>query len=182
MRIDMDAPPPEPQFPDHITITTHAELDDLLQVVRADAEAFEDHYGHVARPEEDDLKDFEHWIATNPHHDSTLWYLAMDGDEIAAVCLCQPAMDEDPDMGYVDSMAVRRQWRKQGIALGMLHHAFGEMYRRGIMKVSLHVDASSLTGATRLYEKAGMYVFRNSKRFEKILRDGKDYRTQSVED
>lgn len=182
MRIDMDEAPPEPKFSDHIRVTTHAELDDLLRVIRADTDGFRDHYGFVEEPEDDQFKEWQHWIASNPHHDSTLWFLAMDGEEIAGVCLCEPRMDEDPDMAYVDSLAVRRNWRKQGIALGLMHHAFGEIYRRGIKKVSLHVDASSLTGATRLYEKAGMSVYRNSKRYEKILRDGKDYRTQSVEE
>jgi mycothiol synthase len=44
------------------------------------------------------------------------------------------------------------------------------------------VDAQSLTGATRLYEKAGMYVQRQYATYEKELRPGEDLSTQSVED
>lgn len=182
MRIDMDEAPPEAQFPDNIKITTHAELGDLLRIIRADEEAFRDHYGFIESDEDDLIKDWEHWIATNPFHDDDLWFLATDGDEIAGICLCQFGLNEDPDMAYVDSMAVRRAWRKQGIALGLLHHAFGKIYERGIKKIVLDVDASSLTGATRLYEKAGMRVYRRSDRYEMVLRDGKDYRTQALDE
>lgn len=177
MRIDMDAPPPPAEFPETIMTTTHAELDDLLRIIRAEAESFQDHYGYVEEPEDELLKSWRHRAATDPYHDDSLWFLAMDGDEIAGFCLCQSGMDEDPEMPYVRLMAVRRAWRKQGIALNLLYLTFGKLYEQGIRKVSLHVDAGSLTGATRLYEKAGMTIYRRSDRYEKILRDGKDYRT-----
>jgi mycothiol synthase len=44
------------------------------------------------------------------------------------------------------------------------------------------VDASSLTGATRLYEKAGMRVLRQFDNYEKELRPGRDVSTQAVEE
>jgi hypothetical protein len=42
----------------------------------------------------------------------------------------------------------------------MLRRAFAEFYLRGRRKVALAVDSQSLTGATRLYERAGMRVER----------------------
>jgi mycothiol synthase len=42
------------------------------------------------------------------------------------------------------------------------------------------VDATSLTGATRLYEKAGMWVYRQWDTYEKELRPGRDLMTQHV--
>jgi mycothiol synthase len=53
-----------------------------------------------------------------------------------------------------------------------LHAAFGEFYRRGLRTVGLGVDAASLTGATRLYEMAGMHVAHEYILFEKILEPG----------
>jgi len=61
-------------------------------------------------------------------------------------------------------------------------HSFGELYRRGQRKVSLDVDAQSLTGATRVYEKAGMDVQRQTAVYEKELRSGQYLSTRSVED
>jgi len=43
------------------------------------------------------------------------------------------------------------------------------------------VDAQSLTGATRLYEKAGMHMERQFSFYEKELRAGADLATKVVE-
>jgi ribosomal protein S18 acetylase RimI-like enzyme len=83
-------------------------------------------------------------------------------------------------MGYVMSLGVRRSWRRKGVALALLHHTFGEFRSRGKTKVALDVDAHSLTGATRLYEKAGMHMQRQSVVYEKELRPGIDLSTQSL--
>lgn len=53
-----------------------------------------------------------------------------------------------------------------------LLHSFGEFYKRGVMTVGLGVDAESLTGATRLYERAGMWVHHTTKVYEIELRTG----------
>ena len=64
----------------------------------------------------------------------------------------------------------------------MLHHAFGEFWKRGRKQVALYVDASSLTGATRLYEKAGMKPVETWMNYHKIIREGEDLSTTSVEE
>ena len=120
-------------------------------------------------------------IESKEEFDPTVWFLAMEGDEIAAVCLCAPRMGDNPEMGVVDELAVRRPWRRRGLGTALLHHAFGEFYHRGHKQVGLGVDAESLTGATRLYEKAGMRVAQQFARYEKELRPGKELGTQSVE-
>ncbi len=100
--------------------------------------------------------------------------------EIAAMNLCNPQITEDPEMGWVGTLGVRRRWRRRGLAQALLRHAFGEFYRRGTRKVGLAVDAQSLTGATRLYEKVGMHVTRTYTDYEKELRSGEDLTTQEV--
>jgi ribosomal protein S18 acetylase RimI-like enzyme len=105
----------------------------------------------------------------------------MAGDEVAAVALCRARAHEDPEMGFVNTLGVRRPWRRQGLGLALLHHAFGEFYRRGQKRVGLGVDASNLTGATRLYERAGMHVARQFDLYEKEVRPGKELSTQAVE-
>jgi ribosomal protein S18 acetylase RimI-like enzyme len=104
----------------------------------------------------------------------------MDGDEIAAISLCRFKITDDPEMGFVDTLGVRRPWRRQGLALALLHHTFTEFQNRGQKRVGLGVDAASLTGATRLYEKAGMHVARQFDNYAKILRPGKDISTQTL--
>jgi mycothiol synthase len=64
--------------------------------------------------------------------------------------------------------------------VALLQHSFRELYARGQKKVGLGVDAASLTGATRLYERAGMHVARQYDTYEKELRPGRDLSTQTA--
>lgn len=184
MKIELDQAIPAPQFLENIEITTHAELGDLRGLIVAVDDSFRDHWGYVPQPIETALEKWAHWSnpANNPHYDGTMWFLAMDGDEIAAISLCAPSSPEDETMGYVYTLGVRRQWRRQGLALALLHHSFRAMQTRGLKSAALDVDAQSLTGANRLYDKAGMHVWRHSEDFEKVIRDGIDYRTHELED
>ncbi len=182
MRIDLEAPLTLPQLPDGMVIKTFAEVDDLTAVVRAADEAFQDHWGYVPQPLAETVKDWQGWLAKDEKFDPTLWFLAMDKDEIAGISLCHPEYNGDPTWGWVNQLAVRRNWRRQGIALALLHHSFAEFHTRGRQSVGLGVDASSLTGATYLYEKAGMHVYREYHNFQKELRAGRDLSTQTLEE
>ncbi|MCK5246611.1 GNAT family N-acetyltransferase, partial [Candidatus Bipolaricaulota bacterium] len=102
------------------------------------------------------------------------------GDEIVGFASCDPEFSEDPDMGFVAVLGVRRAWRRKGIALALLHHSFREFQQRGRKRVSLGVDATSLTGAHKLYEAAGMEPTRQINVFEKELRSGIDLSLQTL--
>ncbi|HZJ22914.1 MAG TPA: GNAT family N-acetyltransferase [Anaerolineales bacterium] len=180
MRINMDAPPPAPVWPEGITFRIYDPETDLEAVYRADMEAFRDHFGYVEAPFEQGLARFKHFMAGYEGFDPSLRFLAMDGDEIAGVCLCRKEAYDNPEVGFVNSLGVRRHWRKRGIGLALLLHAFGELYRCGQRKAGLGVDAENLTGALRLYESAGMHVHQASDLFEKEIRPGKEISVQSL--
>lgn len=179
MRIDMDAPPPAPLWPEGITLRTYTPAD-LEALYRADDEAFRDHFGHVEMPYEEGLARFKYFMIDYERFDPSLYFLALDGDEIAGICLCRAESFDDPDRGYVNSLAVRRPWRKRGLGLALLLHSFGEFYRRGKPRAALHVDASNLTGALRLYESAGMHVHLASDMYEKEIRPGREISVESL--
>lgn len=171
---------PPAQLAEGLTIRSMVHGQDDEAVYRAFNESFRDHWGHVEVPFEVGFPDFKHWYENDSRWDPTVWFLAMDGDEIAGVSLCWNFFDGEADMAYVGILGVRRAWRRKGLALALLHHTFAEYQSRGKKKVSLHVDASSLTGATKLYEKAGMHKDHQWDIYEKVLRDGRDLSTQSV--
>ena len=98
----------------------------------------------------------------------------MDGDEIAGICFCSPQSGTDTSAGYVNSFAVLRPWRKRGLGLALLLHALRTFRDKGKVRAALHVDAQSLTGATRLYEKAGMHVDQLSHEYQLELKAGVD--------
>ncbi|MCA9981291.1 MAG: GNAT family N-acetyltransferase, partial [Anaerolineales bacterium] len=166
MAIDLDATQHqcEPTLPDDLRLTTLAEYgaDRLPEVYRAYNDSFRDHWGHVESPEAEGLEQFRH-RTEDPDFDPALWFLLVDkaSDEIAAVALCMPKSEEDPTIGHVDLLGVRRPWRRRGLGLLLLQQVFCTFVQRsGFRQVALNVDAQSLTGATRLYERAGMRVER----------------------
>lgn len=182
MVIDLHAPPPDPVWPQGLTIRTYNPDTDARAVYLADQDVFRDHFGFVEEPVEEGLERFIHLLTEYDGFDPSLWWLALDGDEIAGICLCRPHAYEDPDLGHINILGVRRPWRKRGLGLAFLHHAFGEFYRRGKRKAGLGVDAENLTGALRLYEKAGMRVHMQMDTFEKELRPGREISVQSLGD
>jgi mycothiol synthase len=151
MAIALAEEPPPPEWPDGLRVGTF-EPADAKAFHDALVEAFADEWNFVHMP-------FDEWremrLVKDPDFDPTLWFIVRDGDEIAAV------MRNEPDRsgaGFVGAIGVRKPWRKRGIALALLQHAFAEFYRRGKRRVALGVDAENPTGATRLYERAGMQV------------------------
>jgi mycothiol synthase len=180
MMIELPEPPAAPAWPAGITLRTYQDLPDLRAVYRATTEAFRDHWGHIDRPEEEGLERWQHRIATDPEFDPTVWFLALDGDEIAGMSLCQVKMPQDPEMGFVNQLGVRRPWRRLGLGLALLQHSFAELHRRGCKRVGLGVDAGSLTGATRLYEKAGMRPVQQVTLYEKEIRPGEELARQAL--
>ena len=179
MLIEMDAPVHEPEFPEGITLRTYNPGIDTEAVYSAEQDAFRDHFGFVEEPFEEGLR---RWKRRREHEgfDPTLYFLAMDGEEVAGFCICRPESFYDPDRGWVRSLGVRRPWRKRGLGLALLRHSFNEFYRRGKRKVGLGVDAQNLTGALRLYESAGMRVDQAYDYYEKELRPGAEIRVQSL--
>lgn len=169
MLIEMDAPVPEAEFPEGITLRMYNPATDAEAVYRAERDAFRDHFGYVEKP-------FEKWKHEREHgsYDPTLFFIAIDGPsgEIAGTSLCRAHSFYDEDRGWVGSLGVRRPWRKRGLGLALLRHSFNEFYRRGKRKVGLGVDAQNLTGALRLYERAGMHIGQAYDTYEKELRPG----------
>jgi mycothiol synthase len=179
MRIDIDEAPPAPLWADGITLKIADPEKDMQAIYEADRESFRDHFGHIEESFEEGFARFKHFI-TGEGSDPSLWFLAMDGEEVAGISLCRPNSYSDPALGWVNTLGVRRAWRNRGVGLALLQHSFGEFYRRGNRKVGLGVDAKNLTGALRLYEKAGMHVHLAFDLFEKTVRSGREISVESL--
>lgn len=178
MRIEMDEAPPAPDWSEGITLKTGTH-DEIPAIYIAFRESFRDHFGHVEEPFEEGLARFTHFMKSEGS-DPSMWFLALDGGEIAGVSLCRPQSYSDPEAGWVNILGVRRPWRKRGIGVALLRHSFGEFHRRGVRKAGLGVDAENLTGALRLYEKAGMHVHRVFDTYEKTIREGREISVESL--
>ena len=143
--------PPTPEAPGGISIRPCAAEDDERLIFEALDEALRDHWEHLPAT-------FERWQTRKKRlgFDPGLWLLAESSGEVAGAAVCE----ERSEAGRVSELGVRRPWRHRGIGSALLRRAFAEFYRRGRRKVALAVDSHSFTGATRLYERAGMHTER----------------------
>ncbi|MGH3061038.1 MAG: GNAT family N-acetyltransferase [Gaiellaceae bacterium] len=168
MRAELGVDLPGPEWPEGLAVRTFVPGEDERRVYEADMEAFEDHWEFVREP-------FAVWrtrMVEHPTFDPRLWFLLEEGDELAGICLCGIHTSGDPAFGWVTVLGVRRPWRRRGVGLCLLQHAFCEFRRRGMTRAGLDVDAENLTGAVRLYERVGMHVARRRDIVEKPLTVG----------
>ena len=161
MRIDFEGPPPAPVWPAGIE-PEPLSLDAAYAVYEAVEEAFAEEWGHVR-------ESFEEWRRRRVEREDFgpgLWWVARDGSEVAGAIVCDR---KRWDTGWIAQLGVRKAWRRRGLGLALLQQAFGEFYRRGETRVGLGVDTANPTGATRLYERAGMHVVWEAVVYEKEL-------------
>ncbi|HJS20505.1 MAG TPA: GNAT family N-acetyltransferase [Anaerolineales bacterium] len=166
MEITLDGPPAEPDLPEGIELRPFIKGQHDIAVWQAQNESFRDHWGSH------DVT-FEEWRRSrfdDPQFDPSLWKIAWDGAEVAGVSLNRYRMG----IGWIRTLGVRRPWRKRGLGEALLQHSFAEFYRRGTRTIGLGVDAQNPTGATRLYQKAGMFAASEYVTYEKELRAGRD--------
>lgn len=159
-----DEAPAEPAWPAGIEVSTYRDEDEQA-VYETDHEAFRDDWFHRREPPE---------VWRDLHRrargfDPALWFLAWDGDELAAILLAYSERMGDTGLGWIGTLGVRKQWRRRGLGEALLRHAFGALHARGLRRVGLGVDAQNPTGATRLYERVGMRVSARSETWEKEL-------------
>jgi mycothiol synthase len=163
MAIELSGPVPKIPPPDGLRVRTVDPDSDLPGVHRAVTESFAEHWGYVAMA-------FDDWAklrVEDPGFDPTLWWLAVDGEgedeRLAGVLL--GSIDEGE--GYVNTLGVLSAWRGRGVGQALLRRSFAEFKRRSVSTVKLFVDAGNETGATRLYERVGMRVYRQYDTWEK---------------
>ncbi|MEK6222188.1 MAG: GNAT family N-acetyltransferase, partial [Chloroflexota bacterium] len=161
MRIDMTEIPKEPVWPEGILMRQYKHPEDMAITFKTVYTAFEDHYGHIANITwEEELENFTYRWTNDEEFDPAIWYLAYEGKEIVGICLCRSTDREDKYAGYIASIGVLPPWRKRGIGKAFLQHSFRQFWLRGKKSVCLGVDGENISGAVRLYEKAGMYISR----------------------
>lgn len=142
--------------------------DRARDVVLADFEAFEDHWGALEHTEADVRR-----ILNDPETDVSLWQVAWSGEEIAGSVLPAIYPTENAaqgiQRGWLDRVSVRRSWRRRGVARALMTAAMIELRRRGMESVALGVDTENSTGALGLYEGLGFRIDKRSAAYRKAL-------------
>jgi ribosomal protein S18 acetylase RimI-like enzyme len=132
----------------------------------ADDVAFAQEWGHTP-------VGYEAWstrIFAKAQFDPALFVVAWSGDEIAGYSFNYPK--RMGDWGWVGVLGVLPDWRRRGLGLALLRESFRRFHETGETVAALGVDSENPTGATRLYERAGMRQLWRADVWEKELRPG----------
>jgi mycothiol synthase len=150
MRIDMGRPAAQWPIPQGLDLRVFRPESDARAVKAALDEAFADEFWTRRQS-------FDQWeqrLLSRPEFDPSLWFVAWDGDVVAGAIVAY----DFGDIGWVQGLGVRAPWRGRGAGLALLTRALAAFHEHGRPTVCLGVDAENETGATRLYERAGMHV------------------------
>jgi len=149
LRIQLEAPPPAPTWPDGLRVVPFDPEQDAREFHAAQQEAFADAWHFTPRA-------FTSWSKAHlgsERFDPALWCVVRAGDEIAARAICA---GNTYGGGFVNALFTRRPWRRRGVGAALLRDSFGRLWESGERSVGLGADAASDSGAFRLYERAGM--------------------------
>ena len=164
MSIDLTGRMSEPRWPSGIVPRRYRPGVDDQVLQETLQESFADHYGFT-------LESHGDWVdrrLKHPEFAPELCMLAWEGEEVAGALL--PFLFEE--VGWVRELGVRPRWRGRGVGRALLLDAFARFKATGLTRASLGVDAANETGATQLYESAGMSVVQRYDLFEKEFGEG----------
>ena len=164
MQVELRAVLSEPMWPDGVGVRTVQDGEEPL-VHGLLGEAFAD--GNDFRPTP--YEEWAGWALDPKRFDRDFWFLALADDEAVAVAVCEPERIGEPGLGWVESLAVRRAWRRRGLGRALLLHAFRAFHAHGRTAAGLSVDAENPTGALGLYESVGMRAVQTRVIYEKPL-------------
>ena len=153
MRVDLGKGSAAPVWPaglDPRDMRPHVE-DEVL--CAADNDAFAEHFLNFPVT----LDVWRSWVYGHAALDPELWVVAWDGGEVAGQAAAMPV----GAAASIEDVMVRKPWRGRGLGLALLLEVFARLHERGRDDVTLWVDAENATGAVRLYEAAGMHVWRH---------------------
>lgn len=150
LRLDVDSGFVPPSPPEGVSVRPLAGEADLQAAFAVLREAFVDHFRQSAET-------YEGWRERHlghRDHDPSLWLLAVAGREPVGAVL---AWDHG-DLGWVEQLGVRRDWRRRGVGRALLGHAVAALAARGQRRVELGVDTAATTQPLALYLSLGMRV------------------------
>jgi ribosomal protein S18 acetylase RimI-like enzyme len=143
--------------------------DQLRQIWDASTEAFEDHWGDGVPTEED----YQQFLTDPIQGDTSLWRVAWEGDQVAGQVrsFINPAENEryGRKRGWVENIAVRRPWRRRGLARALIAASFPLLRARGMTEGALGVDTANPTGALGVYERCGFVPVSREATYRKPL-------------
>jgi mycothiol synthase len=160
MRIDLDAPTPQPQWPADAVVRGMDLRTDIPQVHHLITTAFGDIGDDHPQPDLDEWR--VHMLGNR--FDPELYLVVESGGQLVAASICQDV----GDYAFIRQLAVARDQRGRGLAQSLLRETFVRAAARELPQCQLGVDSTNATGAVRLYESVGMRISEEFVRWRRI--------------
>lgn len=161
MQRDLSEPIPAVQLPSDLALCVYThDMNDAVHA--AFNEAFRDHWSFDPITAED----WQMFVMGRTSFRPDLSYVVMDGAEVVGFSINGISPEENArhgrSEGWIEELAVRRPWRKRGVATALLCASMHAFKAEGLQHAMLGVDSQNLSGALRVYERVG---FNPVKRF-----------------
>lgn len=159
---------PEPQLPAGFTMLDRAGIKDPAAWADLYNHSFIDHYHHHHMSVEE--VEYENY---NPNYRPELDLVVLGPDGTwAALCYAQINPGEmvgGEQIGWIGLLGTRRGYRNRGLGRAAILSGMRLLQKEGCRRIRLHVDAGSLTGATRLYEAVGFRVIETARHYTRQI-------------
>jgi len=144
-------------------------LEEQMRAIwETEVEVFRDHWGAVDGSE----ANFER-KRDDPRRDMSLWVIAWEGEQIVGMVVNRIDHDANAELGlrrgWINSVGVRRAWRRRGIARALVAESLRVLRDAGMTSAGLGVDAENPHGALGVYEVSGFRVVRTDRVYRKPL-------------
>ncbi len=168
MRRDLSQPIVTPRLDDDLRLVGWTpELDPLI--FDAFNEAFRDHWGFEPMPK----TTWDLFMVGRESFRPDLSYAVLAGDQVAGLSINFHSPEENERKGireaWVGDLAVRRPWRKRGVATALLNRSMIDFKAAGMDYATLGVDTENPTGALGVYERVGFKPVKRSMAFAKEI-------------
>lgn len=163
MVIDLEAPP-SVSAPEGVTIRPSAP-GEARDFHRTFEQAFAGHWRHVPQ-------DFETWwerLLEVTDGETSLLFVAEQAGRLIGET---HGVRKRFDMGWIGTVGVVPEARGLGVGRALLLRVFAAFWELGERRIGLAVDAENETGATGLYDSAGMHTTLGAIMYEKLLAAG----------
>jgi GNAT superfamily N-acetyltransferase len=163
MRLEHDGPVPEMALPAGIEPrpVTPAHYRAIYDAMK---DAWQGLWGQLP-PGEEDYRAFLADRVDLPYFDPALWQIAWDGELVAGLVLGELR----DGVGVVAEVAVRRAYRRRGIARSLLVAALRQLEARRPEQVRIYTDAEDGQGARSLYESVGFRTLKEHRLYRKPM-------------
>jgi mycothiol synthase len=168
----LDGELPRVELPSGYRLRTFDPECDVRTVWEVQNLAFQDHWGYSVFP----LEEFCH-VLEEQYFRPELWLLAVETSCNRAIGLglnwIEPQWIESTGRqeGTIGSLAVLQEHRRRGVGTALLAQSLHTLRANGMEWAQLGADADNLTGAVRLYKRAGFAIRKTYITFRKVMRE-----------